>query len=240
MKSADIAAASPDATVDLLWSPRQPGTRGPKPALTVQQVVDAAVSVADTEGLEAATLQRVADDLGFTKMALYRYVASKHELVCLMVDDAVEAPPALDPDADWRSRAEQFADQLSAVWRRHPWLPWSTVGERLMGPREMAWVQAGLTVFDGTSLEPHERLDAVSLLFGHLRSSHSVAQAGTLPWLHDGGARRDLEAARETRPDDFAVLLQAVDGAGRRRDEVRAFGLAVILDGLEALMRRRS
>ena len=197
------------------------------------------MAIADTEGMEAATLQRLAVELDVTKMALYRYVASKSDLVSLMVEEAVDSPPVLDPGLDWRARAERFADLVEDVWTRHPWLPWATVGERVMGPREMGWVQAGLTVFDGTNLEAQERLDAVGLLFGHLRAGHSVARAGTLPWQHDGRRRPDVQAALETRPAEFAVLLQAIGTAADRADEARAFGIRVILDGLAALMERR-
>ena len=229
----------PDAAVDLLWRPREPGRRGPKPTLTVPEVVRTAVAVADAEGLEAATLQRLAVELDVTKMALYRYVASKSDLVSLMVELAVESPPVLDDSLDWRARAEHFADLVDEVWSRHPWLPWATVGERVMGPREMGWVQAGLTVFDGTTLEAQERLDAVGLLFGHLRAGHSVARSGTLPWRRDGPSRPDVRAALETRPAEFAVLLEAMEAAADRTDEPRTFGIRVILDGLESLMDRR-
>ena len=239
MFSSEEPDAPPDASVALLWQPREPGRRGPKPTLTVHGVVEAAVAIADAEGLEAATLQRLAVELDVTKMALYRYVASKSDLVSLMVEQAVESPPVLDLDLGWRARAESFADLVEEVWARHPWLPWATVGERVMGPREMGWVQAGLTVFDGTSLEAQERLDAVGLLFGHLRASHSVARAGTLPWLQDGRRRPDVRAAHETRPEEFAVLLEAMEAAAERTDQARTFGVRVILDGLAALMERR-
>src|SRR5919112_272562 len=67
--------------VELLWGLRQPPSRGPKPTLSVGRIVEAAVDVADAEGLAAVSMQRVADALDVTKMALYRYLAGKAELL---------------------------------------------------------------------------------------------------------------------------------------------------------------
>ena len=68
-------------TGDFFWAPRPRPTRGPKPALTLGQIADAAIAVADAEGLAAVSMQRVAADLGYTKMSLYRYLPGKAELV---------------------------------------------------------------------------------------------------------------------------------------------------------------
>ena len=70
--------------LDLLWGRRERGRRGPRPGLSADAIVDAAVRLADAEGLEAISMARVAAELGFTTMSLYRYVASKDELLQLM------------------------------------------------------------------------------------------------------------------------------------------------------------
>ena len=61
-------------TTDFLWGGRAEPTRGPKPALSLARIADAAIAVADADGLAAVSMQRVAADLGFTKMSLYRYL----------------------------------------------------------------------------------------------------------------------------------------------------------------------
>src|SRR5580704_2893657 len=70
--------------LDLLWGRRPRGQRGPKPGLSVDAIVETAVRLGDGEGLEAVSMARVAKELGFTTMSLYRYVASKEELLQLM------------------------------------------------------------------------------------------------------------------------------------------------------------
>ncbi|MEU8661631.1 TetR/AcrR family transcriptional regulator, partial [Actinoplanes philippinensis] len=72
----------------LLWEPPTPPRRGPRPALALSTITRAGIAVADADGLSGVTMQRVAEAVGVTKMALYRYVPGKTELVALMLDSA--------------------------------------------------------------------------------------------------------------------------------------------------------
>src|SRR2546430_15912316 len=80
-------------TVELLWGLRERPTRGPKPALSIERIAAAAVAVADVEGMAAVSMQRVASELDFTKMSLYRYVTGKDELIAAMIEAAGGGPP---------------------------------------------------------------------------------------------------------------------------------------------------
>jgi len=64
----------------------QPARTRPRSTLTPQRIAAAAVAIADTEGLDAVTMRRLAADLGVAPMAAYRYVSGKDELLELMVD----------------------------------------------------------------------------------------------------------------------------------------------------------
>lgn len=225
----------------LLWGGGGPAARGPRRALSLDEVAAAAVLVADRDGLEGLSMQRVAAEVGLTKMGLYRYVASREELEAVMVDAAVEEPPGPGEfTGTWREQAEELVARIDRVWTRHPWLPWVTIGERLMGPREVGWVEAAVRVFEPLALTPHERMDAVSMLFGHLRVTHAAASAGTRPWTADpegGTTMRDLVAENTER---FPALT-AVMAAGRPPVDARyAFGLRCLLDGLEVAAGRGS
>lgn len=83
--------------VELAWGLDQPGTRGPKKGLSLEQILDTAIELADAEGVTALSMGRVAKALGFTTMSLYRYVASKDELIEL-ISDRVIGPPPVIPD----------------------------------------------------------------------------------------------------------------------------------------------
>jgi len=224
-----------------LWEPRIAPRRGPKPAMSTQKIAEAAVRIADQEGFEAVALQRVAADLGFTKMSLYRYVPGRDGLVAVMVEAAVGVPPTFAAGTPWRERVEIFIEALLVTWRDHPWLPWVTIGDRSMGPREVAWIECSLATLDGTPLTDRERLDASYVLFGLLRNAQSVSRAGTQLWTADQRLRPVVRTALDRRPADFPQLarVKATIGAEPAQDNGRAFGVERFLDGLAALVESR-
>ena len=82
----------PRRTMELLWgvpTAAEATPRGPKPGITVGDIVAAATDIADTEGFDAVSMRSVGERLGRTAMALYTYVPSKAELVDLMLDRAL-------------------------------------------------------------------------------------------------------------------------------------------------------
>ncbi|MGH3239355.1 MAG: TetR/AcrR family transcriptional regulator [Spirillospora sp.] len=231
------ANEDPKALAELLWGLRKPGGRGPRPAFDVAQLAGAAVKIADTEGLDAVSMQRVAADLGLTKMALYRYVNGKTELVALMIEAAVGAPPVLDGASGWRAKLEEYAARLSDVWRHHPWLPSITVGDRVMGPRETGWPEAALAALADTPLTERERLDAVVLVSSHIRATHAAATPGTQTWT-GGTAAPIMRDLLLSNADRFPLL--AATEATSSATTSREFGLHAILDGLEHTIVQRT
>src|SRR5262245_33637042 len=166
-------------TIELLWGERTAPTRGPKPSLSVEQIAQAGVAVADAEGLEAVSMQRVAQECGVTTMALYRYVPGKAELIALMLDIGLGHPPHLDEaPGGWRARLEDWVRQLWAVFQRHPWSLAATAPLRLMGPNELGWFEVAVGALAGTNLEASEVVQAVIAILLHVRGMAFYA-AGT-------------------------------------------------------------
>ena len=119
-------------TLELLWDGGPRPSRGPKPGLTLDRIVEAAVRIADEEGLGAVSMRRIATELGTGAMSLYRYVPGKAELLDLMLD-RVQRPsenPADLGDGTWRAALEAMARATLALYTRHPWLP---------GPEILVW-----------------------------------------------------------------------------------------------------
>jgi AcrR family transcriptional regulator len=85
------------ASVAAAWGVRDRPHKGPKPGLSLERIVAAAVQVADAEGLAAVSMNRVATELGTAPMSLYRYVTAKDELLALMLDAASASPPTGPP-----------------------------------------------------------------------------------------------------------------------------------------------
>lgn len=233
-----MATAGDTVDTDPLWGDQQQRERKPRMGLSLARIAAAAITVADTEGIDAVSMQRVAENLGFTKMSLYRHVSTKAELINVMIDTAVGEPPDLTTvHQGWRPRLEEFVRQLTAIWQQHPWIPGATVGARTMGPREVGWIESALTAFAGTPLTGDERLAAVFLLFGHIRNTHSTAAAGTQPWMDD----TQLTARLQRRHDAFPELTTALAAEGTAlEDNGRTFGLERLYEGFAALISARS
>src|SRR5690242_5474592 len=98
------ADADPAGPRPLIWTRLAPTARGRRPGLTHGQIAQAAIALADAEGLEAVSMRRVASALGVGAMSLYRYVASRDDVVELMVDEAIGELSAGGGDpGDWRA-----------------------------------------------------------------------------------------------------------------------------------------
>jgi AcrR family transcriptional regulator len=221
---------------DFLWGSRAPSRRGPKAALSLEQIADAAIAIADAEGLAAVSMQRVAADLGYTKMSLYRYLPGKAELVALMVERALgESPP---PSARaWRPALAEWTRLMLAGFVRHPWTLPATVGPRLIGPNELGWMEAALSVLADTPLTGAERLDAMVVLVGHAR----MLAEQTTARLSESEFSNAMATTIAARGERFPLLSAAMaESAVAGRDQAFDFGLDRILDGLAALIRSRT
>ncbi len=91
-------------------------------ATSRQEIVEAAVKLADEEGIEAVSMRRLAERLGVGTMTPYTYVESKDELVELMRDEVARAMlvPAPLP-GDWREALRQIALRTREAMEAHPW-----------------------------------------------------------------------------------------------------------------------
>jgi AcrR family transcriptional regulator len=226
------------AVQSLLWRAPQPPGRGPKRSLTPQQIAATTVRIADADGLECVSMQRVAAELGVTKMALYRYVPGKAGLLAIAVEEAVGAAPQGSAlPSGWRPGLEAWARLLRSIWQAHPWLPGATLGDRSIGPRELAWTDCPLRVLAPTGLQAAERLDVVLILSGHVRNTTAAGAIGTQPWTVSGAVGSALHQELHDHGDAFPNLLadlaevQAHEGLPGSSGEL---GLRLLLDGLQA------
>ncbi|HEY8545329.1 MAG TPA: TetR/AcrR family transcriptional regulator [Acidimicrobiales bacterium] len=104
-------------------APTRPGPRpGRPPKVSRQDVVDAAVALADEGGLAAVTMRAVAARLGVAPMTLYGHVTSADELVDLVVGASIATAVAKRPrrHRDGRSALVAFAHGLREMFLAHP------------------------------------------------------------------------------------------------------------------------
>jgi AcrR family transcriptional regulator len=230
-------------SIELAWGLRDRGRRGPKPGLTLERIVSAGIKVALTEGIGALSMARVAGELGVGTMSLYRYVAAKDELLTLMVDAALASPPAPEGGGeDWRAGLTRWAVGLRDAYRRHPWSLRVPISAPPLGPNNVAWLEQALRALAGAPLSEQEKLSCILLISGFVRNDATLtadfaAATGGEPVMPGYGRL----LARLTEAERFPALHEAIaSGALDDEDDIDAefdFGLARILDGIDALIR---
>lgn len=251
MSSSDekTPAAELRRSLALLWGAPAEPTRGPKPGLTVPRIVAAAIELADAEGLAALSMRNLATALDVGTMTLYRYVPGRAELVALMVDEVTRPGELPDPAAGWRARVSAAAHGEWALYRRHPWVLHIAQGRPMLGPNAMDATEIALRNFADTGLSPREMIAAVmtisSFVAGLARTALEATQAAGTTGISDEewwAAHSDhlVTVLAENRHP----LLTTVGEAGAWEESATAeyleFGLARILDGLEAAISARA
>ncbi|WP_166844920.1 TetR/AcrR family transcriptional regulator [Isoptericola sp. BMS4] len=156
----------------LAWGVAERPERVPRRELSIERIVEAAVEIADAEGLAGVSMARVAKSLGFTTMSLYRYVTSKDDLLLLMQEVAfdVEFPPAHDP-ADWRNELREWALLTLATYRRHPWVLDIPITGAPMTPNNLRAADAGLRALRSAPLDDSEKVATILLVNGYTRNA---------------------------------------------------------------------
>jgi AcrR family transcriptional regulator len=242
----------PARSMELLW--RSPGDAAPRPgprsALGVDRIVTAAVRLADSAGLAAVSMRRIAADLGVGAMTLYSHVPGKGELVDLMLD-AVLAE--LYPDEQvvaagpWRTRLKTVARANWDFFVRHPWALHVATSRPPLGPGLMRKYELELRAVDGLGLSELQMDLLVTLVNGFVRGTVGGVQekadaervtgitedqwwAATQPYL-----------ARVFDPDRYPTAARVGPIAGEELgagDPTRSFefGLERLLDGIGVLI----
>jgi AcrR family transcriptional regulator len=234
-------------SIELAWGRRESGTRGPKRGLTLERIVGAGVDVAARDGLEAVSMAAVAHELGAGTMSLYRYVSSKDELLTLMVDAAL-GPPDSDaerPGQGWRAGLDAWAQGVRRAYNAHPWALKVPITAPPLGPNNVAWMERALGAMADTPLSEAEKLSTLLLLSGFVRNHATLtADLATGAAAEPPAATYGAILAQLADEATFPAVHRAI-ASGELDDDDEDFepdfeyGLARILDGIEALIARK-
>lgn len=150
-----------------LWGAAPGARRGPKPKLTLEAIVNAALGVARKEGLESVSMAGVAEAVGCSKMALYRHVSSRDDLLAAMLDTALGEPPRLN--GGWHERFTTLWEGLLALYSQDPWILDLPADIDTLTPQNAAWIDVGLSLFETSTLPYGDRFGAVLLITENAR-----------------------------------------------------------------------
>jgi AcrR family transcriptional regulator len=230
----------------LAWGVLPAARRGPKPAHTVEGILAAAVELADESGFLAVSMPKIASRLGITANALYRYVASKEELVVLMADKGWGSPEVATHRRDWRAGVASWVRAFVARTRTHPWLLDIPVRGVPLTPNVLSWLEALIDALAATELRPADKLGCATLLDGYARSTANLARdLGATSTSPDEGAAVAAFLEPQLRARGSTFIADLLGGAAPYaeatfdEDDVE-FGLLRILDGIEVLIERRA
>lgn len=208
--------------------------------LSRERVVAAALTIADARGTKALTMRSLAADLGVRPMSLYHHVADK-EAVLDAITDAVFAEIDLPaPGTPWREAMRDRAVSAREALRRHPWAVTLMDSRLSPGPATLRHHDAviGALIRDGIPLDMVGH--AVALLDAYVFGF--AVQEAALPFERPGAASELAERmAAALPPDEYPYLIafaaEHVARPGYDFGAEFAYGLELILDGLEARIR---
>jgi AcrR family transcriptional regulator len=170
----------------LVWERPEPPSRPAPSPLSRDRIVRAAIALADTDGLGAVTLRKVAATLDAGPMRLYGYVSTKDELLDLMIDAVYAEITLPEPTGNgWRANLRSLAHRTRHAAHRHEWFVDLLGGRPHIGPNALAHLEATMSPLDGAP--GFDNIDIV------------MQAAGTVHAYTLGALRREITERRAER-----------------------------------------
>ncbi|WP_238451966.1 TetR/AcrR family transcriptional regulator [Micromonospora sp. 4G55] len=200
----------------------------PRPrSLTPAQLASAALAVIDRDGLPALTMRAVAQELGTSPMALYRYVADRDELEALVVEEVLSTiDTAAATDGSWQDRVSVLVQRMRTAIGRHPAVVPLLPVHRHRSPTVLRWTETVLGVLAEAGFVGTRRVVALRALLGYAIGAIQLEHLGPL-----SGSGTDAMAGLS--PAEFPQLsATAADARRVGPDAEFAGGLDLLLRGL--------
>jgi AcrR family transcriptional regulator len=238
------------ASIEYAWGLRARPAKGPKRGLSVERIVEAGIAIAESEGIGAVSMGRIAAELDSKPMSLYRYFASKDDLITLMIDAALAPPSPIATSMSWRQELTHWCCQYRDALQRHPWVLRVPISGPPVTPNQLLFLEDGLQALRDTTLREDEKMSVLLLLSGFVRNEATLIVDINAAAASSGKPARDImplygRMIRRLVDEERFPGLQRVIAAGvfdqdDNEDDEFHFGLERILDGVDLLMRSRS
>jgi AcrR family transcriptional regulator len=211
----------------------------PRLPLSRERILQTALELVDEGGIEALTMRKLGQALGFEAMSLYNYVANKDDVIDGILDLVLAETEPPSPAGDWDAAIRASAISVHAALRRHPWSCTLLTSPRYARPARVGYMDSLLRRLREAGFSAETTYYAYHVLDGHIfgfslwETSHTYTAeeatdlaakfaetitTETYPYLHEHaqqhfseGAHRDVSA--------FEVALDLIiDGLAKRRD----------------------
>ncbi|MFD4636643.1 TetR/AcrR family transcriptional regulator [Lentzea sp. NPDC058436] len=244
-------SGDPARTLALLWRTQERVSRKGKPDLSVDRIVRAGITLADSDGLRALSMRRVAETLGVGTMSLYTYVPGKGELIDVMVD-TVQSATGREPAGGWREHLAYVARENLTLYRRHPWLLQVAPARTVLGPQVAAKYDFELRGLEGAGLSDVEMDSVLNLVLGHVQNSARDLTAAAVTEKETGLTDQQWWDAAAPflmtvfDPARYPVAARVGAAVGQAHQSAFSpehsfeFGLEMILDGVARLVESRA
>lgn len=155
-----------------IWKRSERGARGPAPEHSRASIAAAAVKLGDAEGLKAVSIRKVAAAVGLAPASLYRYVASRDELLALMTDACIGdlELPATPTGRGWQADLLDIGRALRRTYHEHPWLLEFVMSGQsrsaLLGPAMIDYTERTIAAMAGVPASGQVKMEASAIFNG--------------------------------------------------------------------------
>lgn len=207
-------------------------TKPSRVPLSRERIIDAAVEVADREGLGAVTMRRLGQQLGVEAMSLYKHVADKDDVLAGIADRVASEFELPSRDVDWRMAIRASSIAAYAVLSRHPWAGPLLESDFDPGPARLAYLDAVVGVLHEAGFSLQDVAHAFGALDSHLYGF--TMQVASWPFGVDEYAEVATELAAGLDPERYPNLIAMATMVGQEGGVPLdfTFGLDLLLDGL--------
>jgi AcrR family transcriptional regulator len=204
-----------------------------------ERTLEVALAVADTEGIEAVTMRRVARELGVEAASLYHHVHGKAEILDGLVEAVAGRIELPEPSPSWRADITQRARHTRATLCGHPWAVSLMASRTSPGPATLRLLETGIRSFRQGGFSVVQAAHAISTVDSYVHGF--VLQEVNLPFRDESQLAAMTGQIMETFPTSefpylFELTLEHVLQPGYDYGQEFDSGLEVVLDGVAALL----
>jgi AcrR family transcriptional regulator len=204
-----------------------------------ERTLEVALALADSEGIEAVTMRRLARELGVEAASLYHHIKGKEQILDGLVELVAAEIELPKPSADWRETVSHRAHRTRAVLRHHPWAVSLMASRTSPGPATLGLLEAGIRCFREGGFSVPLAAHAISTVDSYVHGF--VLQEVNLPFRDESELAAMTAAIMQTFPAAefpylFEMTVEHVLRPGYDYGAEFDSGLTVVLDGIVTLL----